>query len=814
MVLETFALAHGKFSAYLPVMELLRNYFGISVEDDKRRRREQRMSKLLALDSGRVFSAGRRRAREKVVRKLLALDRGLKDTFPYLFTMLGVQDSSEPLAEVDGQVKRRRTQEAIKRILLRESLNQPLLVIFEDLHWIDGETQSLLNLLAESIANARVLLLVNYRPEYHHEWGNKTYYTQVRLDPLGAESAQEMLKALLGDGSAFISVSRFIIDKSEGNPFFIEEMVRALFEQGVLVRDGEVKLARPVDEIRLPPTVQGILAGRIDRLPVVEKELLQTLAVLGREFPISLVRSVTQIPQDQLERMLSALQLGEFIYEHPAVPELEYTFKHALTQEVAYNSVLTQRRQLLHGRAASAMESMYEDRLEEHLEELAHHYSRSADVGKAVDYLLKAGQSAVQRSASREALERFEAGLKLLVTLPASPARDQQELAARVAMLSPLREVRGPAAADIEVNLKRAEELSHKADTPTALVFQVLDGLSSYYLFIANMEMARRLAGQILALGKQSSDQIVTLIGLFDLGIACALTGEFSEGVRSMERSIAIGERLLPSCPKPLLRQLLSTLVNARGMISQCLWMLGYPQQALRQIELSHGLPRDLCGSFDIALITNYDLQTNCELVRDYREAREHAEALEALAKENRFSFLEAYSALCLGQVALEQGAIEEGVKAVLQGSEALKASGEILMSQLVNAVLGQAFLTAGRATEGLATITEAIAAADQFQIRPYEAELHRLKGELLLLTGAPHSDAEDLMRRAIAIAQRQEAKGWELRAATSLARLLRKQGRITEARDTLAPVYNWFTEGFELPDLKDAKALLDELGA
>jgi tetratricopeptide (TPR) repeat protein len=574
-----------------------------------------------------------------------------------------------------------------------------------------------------------------------------------------------------------------------------------------------VTLVKPLAELKVPPTVQAILAARIDRLPPAEKDLLQTLAVLGKEFPLILVREVTAQPDDELEGMLQNLQLAEFIYEQPAFPDPEYSFKHALTQEVAYNSVLTERRRILHGRIGTAIEKLHADRIEDHLAELAHHFARSADTAKAVEYLLRAGQSAGQRSASRQALERLEPALNLLESLPASAARDKQELEIRGAMWLPLLEVRGPASPESWSNMKRAQDLCDQGSAPTTLVFQVLHGLWGYYLFIANFEMARNLAGQLLGLGKRRSDEIASMSGHLGLGVIGTWTGEYRVAATSLEQSIAIGERLLLGCPQPMLRHVMSSLVSARGMLSVTLWMLGYPEQALRQIELSNALPQDLYGSFDRALIVNNDFQTKCQFLRDYNGARENAEALKALARDNGFSFFEAYDALWLGYVALEEGAIEDGVKLMLQGREALRTTGEISMSQEANAVLAQAFLTAGRATEGLAVVSDAIAAADQLQIRFYEAELHRLRGELLLLAGAPESDAEASMRRAIAIAQRQEAQGWVLRAATSLAGLLRKQGRIAEARDVLAPVYKRFTEGFDTADLKDAKALLEELG-
>ena len=348
MVLETFSVSHGKASAYFPVIDLLHNYFKIIGDDDERSRRA------------------------KVIGAVLALDRALEDTLPYMFALLGIIEGDDPLAQMDAQVRKRRTLDAIKRILLRESLNQPLMVMFEDLHWIDEETQAFLNLLADSIGTAKILLLVNYRPEYSHQWGSKTYYTQLRLDPLGKESAEEMLAAMLGDGAAMAPLKRLIIERTEGNPFFMEETVQVLFDEGALARDGgAAKLTRSLAELKIPPTVQAILAARIDRLPPDAKDLLQTLAVIGREFPLSLIRAVVSIPDDEIRRLLDDLQLGEFIYEQPAIGDSEYIFKHALTQEVSYNSVLMERRRQVHGRIGAALEKIYASSIDDHLDELA-----------------------------------------------------------------------------------------------------------------------------------------------------------------------------------------------------------------------------------------------------------------------------------------------------------------------------------------------------------------------------------------------------------------------------------------------------------
>ncbi len=272
MVLEAFSVSHGQASAFLPVIDLLYSYFEISSEDDARKRRE------------------------KINGRVLTLDRSLEDTLQYLYGLLGISDEGNQIAEIQAQTRKHRALDAVKRILLRESLNQPLIVVFEDLHWLDSESQAFLNLLADSIGTARILLMVNYRPEYRHEWGNKTYYTQLRLDPLGKESADEMLTALLGSEPDLAPLKRIIIEKTEGNPFFMEETVQVLLDEGALVRNGTTRLTKPLRELKIPPTVQAILAARIDRLPPDQKDLLQTLAVIGMEFELGLVRQVWQPP--------------------------------------------------------------------------------------------------------------------------------------------------------------------------------------------------------------------------------------------------------------------------------------------------------------------------------------------------------------------------------------------------------------------------------------------------------------------------------------------------------------------------------------
>ena len=394
---------------------------------------------------------------------MLTLNRGLEDTLPYLFVLLDVHGDDDAIAQLDPQIRRRGTLEAIKRVLVRESLNQPLIVIFEDLHWIDTETQALLSLLVEALATVRILLLVNYRPEYQHPWSSKSCYVQLRLDPLHPESAEEMLTALLGEGAGegadLAALKRLIINKIEGNPFFMEELVQALFEQGVLVRNGALKLTKGLDEIRVPSTVQAVLTSRIDRLPLVEKELLQTLAVIGREFSLSLVRYLVATSDEGLERMLTGLQLTEFIYEQPGPGGVEYTFKHALTQEVAYNSVLIERRKALHERTGEAIERLFAERLDDYVTDLAHHYDLSGNLSKAIEYLGRAGRRAMEQAAHSEARGYVTRALELIQRLPDGADRALLELELQITLSVSVLVAGGPGSPEREQALARALEL-------------------------------------------------------------------------------------------------------------------------------------------------------------------------------------------------------------------------------------------------------------------------------------------------------------------------------------------------------------------
>src|SRR5205823_1410048 len=309
-----------------------------------------------------------RTIRAKVTGQVLTLDPALQDTVPALLSLLDALPEDSLFFKLDPPQRRQRTLDSLKRLLLRESQEQPLLLVFEDLHWIDAETQALLDSLVESLPTVRILLLVNYRPEYEHTWHRKTYYRELRLDPLPPESAEELLGALLGDDGSLVALKQLLIQRTEGNPFFLEESVRTLVETGVLVGErGAYRLAKPIESTQVPATVQAVLAARIDRLAPEDKRLLQATAVVGKDVPYPLLQAIAELPEGALRQGLAGLQAAEFLYETSLFPDLEYTFKHALTHEVAYSSLLQERRRELHARIVDAIETLHADRLAEHV---------------------------------------------------------------------------------------------------------------------------------------------------------------------------------------------------------------------------------------------------------------------------------------------------------------------------------------------------------------------------------------------------------------------------------------------------------------
>jgi predicted ATPase/class 3 adenylate cyclase len=723
LVLEAFSVSYGKASPYLPVIELLKTYFQIQLQDDERQRKE------------------------KVTGKVLTLDRSLEDTLPYLFSLLGIEDPTSSLQQMDPQIRRRRTFDALKRLFLRESLNQPLILIFEDLHWIDNETQGFLDTLSESVASACLLLLVNYRPEYRHEWGQKTYYMQLRLAPLGKDEAEEFLTFLLGEqllplpsreragvrviDDAFQSLKRLILEKTEGTPFFMEEVVQTLAEEGVLSGErGNYRLEKAPTELHISPTVQGVLTARIDRLSLEEKAFLHQLAIIGRQFPLSLIQQVVTQPEEELYRLLSSLQSKEFLYEQPAFPEPEYLFKHALTQEVAYGTVLQERRKALHERTAQAIESLYSSKLEDHYSELAHHYSHSGNTEKAMDYLQLAGQQAVQRSANAEAIAQFNAALELLKTLPDTPERTQRELDLQVILGPTLIATKGYAAPEVEKAYARARELCQQVGE-TSRLFPVLWGLWGFHFVRGEYRTARELAEQFLRLAQRQNDSAPAVQAHYVLGTTLHGLGEFVQARVHVEQASELYD---PQQHRSLvfLYGGVNTQVECLSYAALTQWYLGYADRALERIPTVLALAQELAHPFSLtfALFHAAELHYLC---RDRHAAQEQAAAMIALSQSQGFPETLVLGTILHGWAQAEQGQAEEGVAQLHQGLAALRAIGTEVYRPYYLAMLAEACGKAGRAEEGLTALAEALAAVEKTEERYYEAELYRLKGQLTL---------------------------------------------------------------------------------
>jgi class 3 adenylate cyclase/tetratricopeptide (TPR) repeat protein len=794
MVLDAFSVSYGKASAFLPVIDLLWSYFKITSEDDERTRRE------------------------KVNGKVLTLDRSLEEVLPYLNGLLGISDENNQIAEIEAQTRKRRALDAIKRIILRESLNQPLIVIFEDLHWIDSESQAFLNLLADSIGTARILLLVNYRPEYRHEWGHKTYYTQLRLDPLGKESANEMLSALLGDGKDLTPLKHLIIDKTEGNPLFMEEIVEALFEEEVLKRDGNVKLTRPLNQLKIPLTVQDILAARIDRLGAEQRDLLQTLAVIGTEFRLGLVRRVIAKPEEELERMLSPLQLSEFIYEQPASGDTEYIFKHALTHDVAYKSVLNERRRMLHERIGAALESIYAESLDDHFAELAHHYARSGNPRKGVQYCLLAVRQCAVRGSNAEAVAQFETGLELMQKLPADDQRAELELDLRNATNRSLMMVKGYASSEAEQSSARAMQLCQRPGIDWEKTWSALYGALSVHLVRPDLRKAYAIGAELVALAEEhgSVEHIVDAMNGFAL--AKTDSGAFELAAQGYDRAWELLESIANLASGPAQAHALTTPARWSKAYNRIvsgwnLWFLGYPDRALERVSIATAIAHESGSKVVREWVYNFATYIY-ELRRELDQMMGRAQAALVLSTDLGNVSSRAISEIYLGWAQAMEGDLDSGIARMRQHMLELKAGGSQLFDDRCLALIARALNRVGRFDRGLRSIDEAFAFIDRSGQRMYEAEVHRLKGELLIAQDASNAaQAEQSFRTAIEIARRQKAKSWELRATTSLARLLARQGHRDEARTMLSEIYGWFIEGFDTADLKDAKALLEELG-
>ncbi len=753
-VLESASVSYGKATPYFPVIDLLKRYFRIEDDDDPRA------------------------IRAKVTGHVLTLDEALQATIPAVLALLEALPAESPFLTLDPPQRRQRTLEALKRVLLRESQMQPLVLVFEDLHWIDSETQALLDSLVESLPTTRLLLLVNYRHEYQHGWGSKTYYTQLRLDPLPAASAAELLQALVGEGVGLQPLKQLLIARTEGNPFFLEESVQTLLETEALMGErGALRLTKSIRSLQVPPTVQAVLAARIDRLPPEEKQLLQTAAVIGTEVPFALLETIAEATEETLHLGLMHLQGAEFLYETRLFPDLEYTFKHALTHKVAYGSLLQERRRALHGRIVEALEALAGDRVAEQVERLAHHALRGEVWGKALAYCRQAGEKALARSAYREAVGYFEQALSTLPHLPETRGTREQAIDLRF----DLRKALLPLGDHERISdcLREAETLAQALDDRQRLG-QVSVYMSEYLRLMGARDQAVESGHRALALATALGDAGLRVMANFYVGTAYYDLGDYHQAVDLLGWNAVslvgdlIQERFgMTGLPSVLSRAYLSWALAELGAFAEgvtrgeegvriaetakhpfsLIWACaGLGRLYLRKGDFHRGIPvlergLDLCQVWDIPTL---------------------------------FPTV----ALTLGEAYALSGRVTEGLPLLEQGASQGRRGGQAVRF----VCLSEAYLQADRMEDALERARRALDFSREFNQRGYQAYALRLLGEILTHRDSAEAEpAEKYYQQALALADELGMRPLMAHCLLGLGLLYRKINRGEQARAELS---------------------------
>jgi tetratricopeptide (TPR) repeat protein len=784
LVLASSSVSYGKATAYLPVCDLLKAYFQLDDRDD-----------------GRTI-------REKLTGKLLTLDTTLGPALPAFLTLLDVPVEDRHWHELDPAQRRQCTLEAIKGLLLRESQVQPLLLVVENLHWIDAETQAVLDSLIERLPTARLLLLVTYRPEYQHGWGNKTYYTQLRLDPLPPASAEALLQALLGDDPSLMPLKPLLIERTEGNPFFLEESVRALVETGVLVGErGAYRLAMPLESLQVPATVQAVLAARIDRLPPQETRLLQTAAVIGTEVPFALLLAIGELSEEELRRALGHLQAAEFLYETSLFPELAYTFKHALTHEVAYGTLLLERRRALHADIVAASERLYADRLTEQAERLAQHAVRGEVWDKAVAYCRQAGTKALARSALRESVGCAEQALAALRHLPESRATQEQSIDLRLDLrnaLWALGELR-----QILDHLREAATLAEAlGDQPR--LGRVSAFMCRYLREMGDHDGAVESGQHALAVAETLGDVALQVMARHFLGVAYHTQGDY-------RRAMGVLRSNVDSLTGDLIRERLGQsgllghpAVVSRAWLARCLAELGafpegvaYGEEAVRIAEvIEHPVSRVLAylGVGFLALRT-----------RDFFRAIPVFERCLNLCRVYNVQLWFPETASALGCAYACAGHVTEALPLLEEAEQSGAALGTMGGQSLWVGYVSEAYLLAGHMEEAIQFAGRALALARAHKERGHEAWALRLLGEIAAHQNPPEIEPAALhYRPALALAAELGMRPLMAHCHLGLGMLYAQSDQREQARTELSTaiaLYRAMEMTFWLPQAESALA-------
>jgi class 3 adenylate cyclase/tetratricopeptide (TPR) repeat protein len=784
VVLESRAISYGQATPYLPVIELLKDYCGIDASDDPPRRHE------------------------KVLGTVVGLDASLEPILPSILALLDVPVDEADWQRLDPPQRRQRTLEALTRLLLRASQRQPLLVIVEDLHWIDAETQAFLDRLVESLPPAQFLLLVNYRPEYQHGWGSKTYYTQLRLDPLPPASAAAILQALLGDDPSLAPLTSLLIARTEGNPFFLEESARTLVETGVLVgTPGAYRLGQPLQGMPVPATVQAVLAARIDRLPPEDKRLLQTAAVVGTDVPFALLRTIADMPEATLHRGLAHLQAAEFLYETRLFPEQEYTFKHALTHEVAYGSLLQERRRALHARIVEALEGLAGERVAEQVDRLAHHALRGEVWDKAVVYCRQAGAKAMARSAHREAVMAFEQALDALQRLPERPDTQAQAIDLRLDLchaLYPLGEIER-----MFICLQEAQTLA-EALSDYHRLGRVSTALCIHFVSVCDPNHALAAGQRALAIAVDLGEVGLTVVAQHYLGTVYHSLGDYRRAVEYFRKNVAClhGELLNERFGLSGLASVLSRSHLVYNLAECGAFAEGRAsaEEGVRMAEAAdHPYSRVLAY-----LTVGYS--SLCQ--GDLQQAIPVLERALDLAQVAHLRILVPFGASFLGAAYALARRIDEALPLLDQAIEQAMAMRHMRDHALRVAWLSEAYLLAGRLDEAGTQAQRALEFAHTHQERGHEAYALRLLGEIATHRDPPDVEpAEAHYRRALALADELGMRPLVAHCHLGLGTLYAKNSQREQARTELSTaiaLYRAMAMTFWLPQAEAALAQVE----
>ena len=784
LVLRTGAAAYGKATVYQPIIELLRVYFELHGPGDHPD------------------------ARDKIAAKILTLDKNLAPTLPALFSLLDVSgDDDAQWRALAPRQRRQQTMDAVTHLLLRESRVRPVCLLFEDLHWIDSETQAFLDSLIDRLPTARVLLLVNYRTEYRHDWGSKTCYGQLRIDPLSPRSAEELLSTLVGGGTDLAALKQVLIDRTEGNPFFLEESVRTLAENGVLVGErGRYRLGKPMPAILVPATVQAVLAARIDRLAPGDKRLLQCASVIGENVPVGLLHAVADMAENELRDGLGRLRAAEFVYDITLFPEPEYIFRHGLTCQVAYNSLLREPRSTLHARIVDAIEHLYPDRLGEHVERLAHHARRGQRWDRATRYLRQAGAKAFAHSANREAAAWFEQALEVLQGLADTPATQAEA----VEVLLDLRNaftLLGEHERTLEYLRKAqalADQLGDRARLGRALSFEV----NCLFLLGAH-EQAIECAGRARVVADELEDVRLRTVTDMYAGRAHLHRGDFPRAIEifggivaALTGSLAHDHLGVPVLPSVFARSHLVESLAETGRFDES---RRYVDEAVELAEATkhpdtvlwayHGAGVHYLARGEVAAATE-------AFQRAYSVCREHDMPTYRPRLSSELGVAWALGGRAIEAVPMVQEAAEEAARRRQTASYS-----QVLL------LLAEVYLLADRVAEGAEVVARALAHFRQQGERGHVAHALRVLGDITARQGpADAVKAEEYYEEATSLADELGMRPLRARCTLSLARLLGRTGRPGRARPAFQLACAGFRDLGMSADLARAEAELAAL--